>query len=150
MSSSVSAEQGIVALRFAEGQDVRELRSEEGSIVFWKITSTVYATAVEGYLSRDMARLIIREAGPMYRAGAVAGFHDWFQMTGYDSGSRIDLTNWVMGHRTESRLFIGTRSKLVAMGVSVANLALGNMIESHSSPATLEAALDRLLESRGR
>ena len=66
-------------------------------------------------------------------------------MTGYESQCRIDLTNWVLRHRAQSRLYIGMKSKLVAMGVSVANLALGNRIESYSKEAELEAALNRVL-----
>jgi hypothetical protein len=84
----------------------------------------------------------------MYRTGSVAGFHHSFGMTGYDSECRIELTNWVMSHRAQSRLFIGLRSKIVAMGVSVANLALGNVIQTHASPATLESALERVLREQ--
>jgi hypothetical protein len=41
-------------------------------------------------------------------------------------------------------LLTGLRSKIIAMGVSVANLALGNTIQTHTSPATLESALERV------
>jgi hypothetical protein len=92
-----------------------------------------------------MAQLITDLGNPMYELGVVWGFHDWLDMTGYDSASRIDLTSWVLKNRAKSRLCIGLRSKLVAMGVSVANLALGNMIETFSSSAQLEAALAEAL-----
>lgn len=94
-----------------------------------------------------MAQLIIDVGNPMYETGVVWGFHDWLDMTGYDSSSRIDLTAWVLKNRANSRLSIGMRSKLVAMGVSVANLALGNMIETFSTIAQLEGALAEALRA---
>ena len=136
------------SLRLAHAGDVQSLEGKKGRIWVWSIAPSVYASEVKGHLDVAMAHLIIDAAEPLYQRGFVHGFHDWFGMTGYDSQSRIDLTNWVLGHRAQSRLFIGVRSKLVAMGVSVANLALGNLIETHSSSASLEAALARLLRQR--
>jgi hypothetical protein len=132
-------------LHMASASDVQSLASNRGSISVWQVAPGVYASCVRGHLDAKMARLIIKVGEPLYALGPVAGFHDWLEMTGYESQSRVDLTKWVLSHREQSRLFIGVRSKLVAMGVSVANLALGNLIEVHSSARTLESALDRVL-----
>jgi hypothetical protein len=132
-------------LHLASTSDVQSLASNRGSISVWKVASGVYASCVRGHLDIKMARLIIQVGEPLYALGPVAGFHDWLEMTGYDSQSRVDLTKWVLSHRQQSRLFIGVRSKLVAMGVSVANLALGNLIEVHTSGRMLEVALERVL-----
>jgi hypothetical protein len=135
-------------LGFERGSDKRSLQGERGRICVWRLSEHIYVSHVEGHLDREMAQLIIDLATPMYEAGVVSGFHDWLDMTGYDSASRIDLTNWVLKNRAKSRLFISMRSKLVAMGVSVANLALGNMIETFSNSEQLEAALARALRAQ--
>jgi hypothetical protein len=134
-----------VSLRASHARDVQSLQGARGRVSVWQVAPGVYASEVTGHLDVKMAQRIIDFAEPLYALGSVAGFHDWFEMTGYESRSRIALTQWVLGHRAKSRLFIGVRSKLVAMGVSVANLALGDLIEVHASLATLEEALDGVL-----
>ncbi len=135
-------------LRFDLAQQLQALETKRGRIWCWRVVKGVYATEVEGHLDYDMAQVIIKQVTPMYAQGAVDGFHCWFAMTGYDSQARVELTNWVLRNRAGSRLFIGLQSRLVAMGVSVANLALGNMIQTFSTPQALEAALDAGLRSR--
>ena len=135
-----------VSLRASLARDVQSLRGARGHLSVWRVAPGVYASEVTGHLDVQLAQRIIDFAEPLYALGSVAGFHDWFEMTGYDSQSRIVLTRWVLSHRAQSRLFIGVRSKLVAMGVSVANLALGNLIEVHASMAPLECALEKLLQ----
>ena len=62
-------------------------------------------------------------------------------MENYESSCRVELTAWVLGHRDRTSLHIGLRSRLVAMGVSVANLALGSLIQVHNDMRSLAAAL---------
>ena len=135
------------SLRFREGRDALNVSNSRGDIWVWRLSPLVYASRVTGYLDPSMAKLIIDVANPLYDNGVVSGFHDWFEMTAYHSQARIDLTNWVLSHR-RSKLFIGVKSKIVAMGVSVANLALGSAIQIYSSPAPLEAALTEALRER--
>lgn len=54
----------------------------------------------------------------------------------------MELTTWTLRHRAKTVIHIGTFSKLVAMGVSVANLAIGNLITVHQNLDALEAALN--------
>ncbi|HKP63936.1 MAG TPA: hypothetical protein VJV78_44685 [Polyangiales bacterium] len=116
--------------------------SARGSIAFWEVSPGVYATEVGGYMTRDMAQLIIERAEPLYALrGRVYGFHNWFEMENYESSCRVELTAWVLGHRDRTELHIGLRSRLVAMGVSVANLALGSLIQVHSDMRSLASAL---------
>lgn len=138
------------SLAFDRAEEHKSLEGVHGRIFVWRLSPRIYASQVEGYLDRNMAQLIIDIAEPLYGKGMVSGFHTWFGMTGYATASRLDLTSWVKAHRSESRLFIGLQSRLVAMGVSVANLALGNMIETFSSAASLEAALAEEMGKTGR
>lgn len=123
-------------------RDAERVTSERGSIAFWEVGPCIYATEVSGYMTRDMAQLIIARAEPLYsRRGRIYGFHNWFEMENYESSCRVELTAWVLGHRDRTALHIGLRSRLVAMGVSVANLALGSLIQVHGDMRSLASAL---------
>jgi len=130
--------------RFAPPSRAQVLVTDAGRIAVWQIAPGLYASAVHGRLTMPMAELIIAVGEREYRGGGVVhGFHEWLEMTSYDSPCRPELTRWVMSHREQSRLSIALRSKLVAMGVSVANLVLGNLIKVHDSAEALEADLVR-------
>ena len=73
----------------------------------------------------------------MFARGRVLGFHDWFAMTGYDSGSRSELTAWSLRHRAETQINIGSNNRMVSMGVTVASLALGQNVLRHFSDESL-------------
>lgn len=106
-------------------------------------------TEVRGMMTRDMAQLIIERAEPLYaRGGRIHGFHNWLAMDNYESVCRVDLTAWVLGHRQQSTLHIGLRSRMVAMGVAVANLALGSLIQVYNEPKQIETALIALLKHK--
>ena len=104
-------------------------------------------TEVHGLMTQPMSQLIMNQAEPLYGLGGmVHGFHNWFSMDNYDSVCRVELTSWVRRHRTETGLHIGVRSRMVAMGVAVANLALGSLIHVHNEPAAMEEALSAVLQ----
>jgi len=134
-----------MSLRFKQAQHVRTLSSERGRVWCWRVDHGVYATEVEGHLDAEMARLLRDAAEPMYALGTVDGFHNWLDMTSYATQARVELTEWALEYRAKTQMVIGVRSKLVAMGISVANLALGNLIRVHTSAEALEADLDRRL-----
>jgi hypothetical protein len=81
-------------------------------------------------------------------AGKIALFFDFTDSPGYDSGLRVFWTQWLQSHlRSVSKMHIVVRSKMVAMGVSVANLALGGIIQTHSQRV---GAYERLLDEATR
>jgi len=71
-------------------------------------------------------------------------FFEMSAMENYESALRTRLTSHFSQQRAKiAVLNVFTRSKLVAMGVSVANLALGGLITRHDTLAAFQAALDR-------
>lgn len=127
-------------------QDAARIETERGSISYWELAPRVYMTEVRGFMTREMSQLIIERAEPLYaKPGRVYGVHNWLAMDNYESVCRVELTSWVLGHRERSKLHIGLRSRMVAMGVAVANLALGSLIQVHNEPKQLEAALISVL-----
>lgn len=109
----------------------------------WFPTDAVVLQRVEGYADLSVAEAIARHLGAHLERGfSLAIFDDFEQLTGYDSDARLSLTAWTKQNAARIRTIdILVRSKLVAMGVSVANLALGGNIRSHSVRARFEAAL---------
>lgn len=137
------------ALGDASAFRVEEHRDARGSIRLWQCAPQVYATRVNGYLSLELARAIITYVDPLFEQGRVRGFHDWFRMTGYDTASRNELTAWSLRHKALAQINIGTRSRIVNMGVAVASLALGDqVIRQFSDEALLEAACRDALTQR--
>jgi hypothetical protein len=66
-------------------------------------------------------------------AGKIVLFFDFGEMQSYESVMRVRWTEWLKLHRPQIvSLHVVARSKLVAMGVSVANLALGGIITAHT------------------
>jgi hypothetical protein len=126
--------------------DAVHLDTGRGAIFYWELAPRVYVTEVRGLMTQPMSQLIMKQAEPLYAIGSkVHGFHNWFAMDNYDSVCRVELTSWVLRHRAQTGLHIGLRSRMVAMGVAVANLALGSLIQVHNEPRALEEALEALL-----
>lgn len=133
------------------GVRVEEHRDARGSIRLWRQPDArVYATRVMGHLSIALADRIIGYVEPMFEGGRVLGFHDWFQMTSYDTSSRKQLTDWSIRRSSLTQINIGTRAKLVSMGVTVAALALGaQVLRRFGDEASLEAAYQQALRISG-
>ncbi|MFO0547881.1 MAG: hypothetical protein U0271_05810 [Polyangiaceae bacterium] len=71
-------------------------------------------------------------------------FNDWELFDRYTSRGRLALTTWALRNRQKiaaSHVLVG--SKLVAMGVEVANLALGGIYRTHTERARFHAELQR-------
>lgn len=129
--------------------DALSVVSPRGRCFFWQVAPTVYATEVTGHMTPEMSHLVRTHGEGLYRAReVVVGFHNWLAMTSYDSNCRVELTSWVLGHRAESMLHIGVRSRLVSMGVAVAELAVGKIIQVHKTREALDAAFARVMASR--
>jgi hypothetical protein len=128
---------------------LEEYRDRGGLIRLWQQPRMrLYSTRVVGHLSLELAERIIEYVDPLFEVGRVLGFHDWFQMTGYDTASRNQLTAWSLRRSSLAQINIGTRAKLVSMGVTVAALALGErVLRRFGSEATLEAAYQRALRT---
>lgn len=89
--------------------------------------------------SRDR---ILRESG------RIALFDDLEFLTGYDSAVRAGLTRWSKEHRGDIIAFhILVRSKIAAMGVTVANMALGGHIIAHTRRLDFEATLAQVIRA---
>jgi len=53
---------------------------------------------------------------------------DFWGMPTYDSGMRVQMTGWGVKHRSEADFYVCTQSKIVLMGLAVANIALSGLL----------------------
>jgi hypothetical protein len=123
-----------------------------GKARVWQPAKGTLALKVTGYLQKDGAEAIVAAMQRVVTLEApVVTFNDWFEMNGYDSEARLLMTSWVLSSRSKfSAIHVLVHSKLVAMGVSVANLALGGLISTYTSPKVYNATFNDFLNKRAR
>jgi hypothetical protein len=130
-----------VPRRLVPPADARYARHERGWLAYWQLAPNAYATCANGQTKRDMSSMLIEHGERLYEGDRIVyGFHDWLDMTHYESACRIDLTNWILSHRKQSVLHIAVSSPVIAMGVTVANMVLDTLIHIHKSAAALDQA----------
>jgi hypothetical protein len=84
-------------------------------------------------------------------AQMVHTFWDVRDLLSYHSEVRVLCTNVLLANRKKlAAVHTLSRSKIVAMGVSVANLALGGIIENHKTIASFELAVRQVLPNEQR
>ncbi len=140
-----------MVLRREEGTDFAECVTPAGALRAWVLAPDVYATQGSGHMRDDHFEFIraygeerIKRCG-----GKLYVFHDWMEMSGFDSSSRVKLTTWSVAHRSFfQEAHLAVRSRIIVLGVQVANLAVGGFMRAHSGTASLEIELDRVLQRR--
>jgi hypothetical protein len=103
----------------------------------------VLQTIATGHVDVAMAdRIIAAGERVLAESKPLFGFHDWEGLTGYETECRKRLTEWGMRIRADvGAVHVLVRSRLVAMGVSVASLALQGMIVPYTERPPFEIAL---------
>ncbi|MEZ4374075.1 MAG: hypothetical protein R3B07_24860 [Polyangiaceae bacterium] len=127
-------------------------RSERGAVELFVPAPGVSVIRVAGRLETDLARQLTDAYEPAFaEARHLRAFMDCELMTGYDSEARSHLTQWVIQHRSQVRgCWVLTGSKLVAMGISVADTALSlagvgriRLVKRPGLIAAIEVGLDK-------
>ncbi len=126
--------------------DKREFRAARGEITVGYRSPFVVVSRVTGHFSADMQEwLLLSTKEVVARGTRLTLFHDWEAMTSYDSSVRQNLTTWSLEHRAQiASVHILVRSKIVAMGVATAGLALslvGMRLHSYSARAEFLTAV---------
>jgi hypothetical protein len=100
----------------------------------WNRQGVVTATVL-GHGHADYGHHVTRRWDAVIRTSAKIVFLlDFWDMPTYDSGMRTVMTTGVLKHRSSAEpSHVVTRSKLVGMGVAVANLATGGLFTIHSA-----------------
>jgi hypothetical protein len=123
------------------------LTTPTGLIALWKRPPVAY-TRVKGHLSRDNAQELLKLVeSAMTPTQAVEEFHDWSEMSSYDTAAQMDLTLWTVKMRKQIKsLTIVARHPIVTMGIRVANVTLKGMIQLCESVDDFETRLTERLK----
>lgn len=124
-----------------------EVRDSRGVTRIYRPQPDVLVSVVAGHFAHAGALRIIQTLDLIgLEHTQLRQWHHWYDMSSFDITSQRDLTTWHVRHRKLiHELNIVCRSQLVLMGVRVANVALGGLIQVYQDPAMFEAAIDREL-----
>ena len=137
----------MVLLR-ERGTHFEEHTTQTGALRAWVLTPNVFVTQGEGHMTDEHCSFIVGYGEERIRQhdGKLYVFHDWLEMTGYDSRTRMRLTAWSVAHRQAyQEVHLAVRSRIIAMGVQVANVAVGGIMRAHTGIAALEVELARAM-----
>jgi hypothetical protein len=128
------------------------LSTPAGSVECSEPAPGVLVVVARGHLEASLVPPVLAwRDRAVARLGSIDIFDDGVDLKSYDSEARVLLTAWGKRNRDKVREHhILFRSRVVAMGISVANLALGGHIQTHTSRAAYEAALAAAVLRRKR
>jgi hypothetical protein len=118
-----------------------------GELRCWSPLPGICVVKLTGHLEKELAPKFAEDFNRTHPGQLLAIFFDGGDMHGYDSKFRIGMQDWAKGvkQRTGS-LHVWVQSKLVQMGVAVANLALGGVLRVHATRAAMEATARAVAE----
>jgi hypothetical protein len=119
--------------KYSSGRGESVITGPKPDILVWKMTGHLDKVTGERFLG------VLNRVAPTVKH--LYAFVDWAEMTGYDSAVRAMFTQWVATNRSKMTVHILVGSKIVSMGVSVANLALGGSLIGYTSHSMFDAAL---------
>jgi hypothetical protein len=115
-----------------------------GSVAIrWK--REVLTARITGHGDRLLIPHIVARMETVVRqAERIRALYDVWDMASYDSELRTELTRWFLEHRSHlDAIEVVARSKIVLMGISVANLALGGIVRTYDSHESFQVELRR-------
>jgi len=79
-----------------------ERSTDSGKLRAWVLAPNVFATQGEGHMTDEHSAFIEDYAAARMRQydGKLYVFHDWMDLTGYDTKTRLRLTAWSVAHST--------------------------------------------------
>jgi len=118
ISYAAPSSDGDIFVRWDRGEMTIEV---SGDVIFHRIS---------GYLEKSLVPRIKEPTERLIACGLRPRiFNDWWDMSGYDAEARNKLTEWTLRIRHNiASDHILVRSKIVSMGVSLANVALGGLL----------------------
>lgn len=128
----------------SEQQPTERFTTSKGEVQTSVQRADVLLIKVTGHLDRGMGDFVLARVNRIFdgnKGRITSYFCDWAETTGYDSEVRTLFTQWVATHRNHVKFHLLVGSKLVSMGVSVANLALGGALTGYTNRPAFDAAL---------
>ena len=121
--------------------ELEKYSSGKGESTVWAPKPDILVWKVTGHLDKVMGERFLVVLNRVTAATRyLYAFLDWAEMTGYDSQVRSTYTQWMATNRNRIKAHVLVGSKIVSMGVSVANLALGGSVVGYTNRAMFDAA----------
>jgi len=124
-----------------------ELRGGTSWAHFWRPRADLLVTRVRGRIDVPIVEAYVARADrAIVRGVRPHVFHDWYDVDGYDAEARRRYREWGTTHKDEfaSRVYL-VRSKILAMALSAAAVAVGIDMKIHAKREPFLAALRPLL-----
>jgi len=134
------------------GQWKENWKTDAWELVMASPAYGVFYTRAAGHADLDCALHIMRayDRFAAHTLGRIDVLHDWELLTGYESVVRQELVRWAQEHERPGHVHILVKSRLVAMGVSVANVALGGKLKVYADRQKFEQARTQTVAFRRR
>jgi len=116
--------------------------TDRGRYELWVPAKGLVLQRVSGHGTAELVRTLTAELDKVLAEGSpISLFDDFEDLETYDTDARQHLTAWSKEHLADLRLVhVLVRSRVVATAISVANVALGNIMRSHTERPRFEAA----------
>jgi hypothetical protein len=126
----------------------KRLATDKGTVEIYFLSPEVVLQRATGHAELPIAQTIATTLQAAIDGGArIAIFDDFSGLDGYTSDARIALTTWTRAALPHiSSIHILVRSKIVSMGVAVANIALRN-VNTYTDRVAFDAAIVRALDA---
>jgi hypothetical protein len=112
----------------------------------WVPSPSILVAAVAGFGEAEFVAPIMMPFKSLPKTSPVHVFFDVESMTSYDSALRSGLTEGLRADRAGiAAVYVLVHTRIVAMGVSVASLALGGLLTSLTDRDAFTAKLDACL-----
>ena len=118
-------------------------RTERGTLGVWVPAPNVLVASLTGHGEAAFTSPILAAHASLAKTGLLHVFFDADILSNYDTALRTGLTQRFVADRKRFAGFhVLVQSRVVAMGVSVANLAMGNIVRATTERGIFKAALD--------
>lgn len=140
-STQVDTRQGTLHRRL--GEPTKVLGNARGELLIWAMPERgLIVTIGRGHGAAEFAEPFLVAANAAIAQGAREIWDDWAEIGSYDPATRVRITDWTRARpEIAKNIHVLVGSKLIAMGVSLANLALGNLFEVTSDRARFERSV---------
>jgi hypothetical protein len=120
---------------------------ENGAALLDRVGAEVLVLTLRGDIGDDWANAIVGAMSDELRSGAQTNFFaDIEHLESYGPLLRQRATDTLLRHRRwVASIHALVRSRVVSMGVSIANVALGGMIVTYASRRSFESAIEAAL-----
>jgi hypothetical protein len=128
------------AERISQGARHEHWRAGRSKLELSWSTSGNLLTVFDGHGDARFAPIIVRRLDAQARQHErITLLFDAWNIAGYDSVVRVEMTDWCRKNRAKIyTVHVAVQSKLVSMGITVANVVLGGLVNGVTDRPTFE------------